>query len=267
MKKALPLLFLFFALIPNLAQAQMCVRDSNILVVGGLLSPAPWSPDSAFYNLALACINEPYNQSVTINVPPTITFMNFTVPIVNVSIPTSNGIGNYPAGMTYLCDPPNCVFNANTLGCILMFGTPTNANTAPDTLDLELTATVLTSLGPLPVIFPGNDLAPDDHYYLILNPTGECTSSASDLNSPFSALRAVPNPVSHQTRIEVQSSQSGVFQFEVFNLVGKRVFVQTVQLYEGANQFTFDAGSLATGAYMYSLGNAEGRSVRRLVKF
>lgn len=265
MKKALLLLFLFSSIIFNLAQAQTCVRDSNILVTGGLLSPAPWSPDSAFYNLALACVDEPYNQSVTINVPTTITFMNITVPITNVSIPTMDGIGNYPVGLTYTCDPPNCVFNPATLGCILMHGTPTNAN-IPDTFDLQIEATVLTQFGPVPVVFPGNDLAPDDHYYLILKAMGECVSSSTDLNSPFSALRAVPNPVSGLTRIEAQSTQSGAFRFEVFNLVGKRVYTQTVQLYEGANQFTFDAGSLATGTYIYSLGNADGKSVRRLVK-
>lgn len=265
MKKALLLLFLFSSLIINLAQAQTCMRDSNLLVTGGLLSPAPWSPDSAFYNLKLACIDEPYDQSVTINVPTTIAFGAISVPINSVSIPTTGGIGNYPIGLTYSCDPPNCVFNPATLGCILMHGTPTNANT-PDTFDLQITATVATQFGPVPVVFPGNDLAPDDHYYLILRAMGECVSSSTDLNSPFSALRAVPNPVNGLTRIEAQSTQSGVFQFEVFNLVGKRVYTQTVQLYEGANQFTFDAGNLATGTYIYSLGNADGKSVRRLVK-
>jgi hypothetical protein len=266
MKKALLLLFLFTTLLTTQAQAQMCERDSNILVTGGLLSPAPWSPDSPFYNLALACIDEPYNQSVTINVPATFTFMNITVPIVSVSIPTMNGIGNYPIGMQYTCDPPNCVFNASTLGCIRMHGTPSIENLAPDTLDLKLTATVNTSLGPVPVMFPGDPSAPDDHYYLILNPKGGCVLSASDLGSPFSALRAVPNPASAQTRIEVQSMQTGTFQFEVFDLLGKRVHTEKVRLFEGANQFMFDASALATGTYVYSLGNVNGKSVRRLVK-
>lgn len=264
MKKVL--LFLAVAIIPALSFAQTCVRDSNILITGGLLSPAPYSPDSPFINLTPACIEQPYNQSVTINVPATFSYNGITVPISNVSIPTSGGIGNYPVGLTYLCDPPNCVFNANTLGCILLLGTATNANVAPDTLDLALTATVATPFGGVPVQFPGNQAAPDDHYYFILNPNGQCVSGTTDAGSPFSALRAMPNPFSGQTTIEAQSTQTGTFRFEVFDLLGKRVFTQNVALFEGTNQFSFDASTLPNGTYTYTLGNANGKSVRRMVK-
>lgn len=269
MKKALLLLFVLTALNTTLSFAQTCVRDSSILQADSfqLLSPKPWSPDSPFFNLALACINEPYNQSVTINVPTTYVLFGFSVPIVNVSIPTTNGVGDIPAGMTYLCDPPNCVFPGGTLGCILLYGTPDASNPAPDTADLSLTATVLTSLGPAQVTFPGDPSAPDDHYYLIVNPTGQCqSSSVDDPGSPFSGLRAMPNPVSQMTTIDVYSTQTGSFQFEVFNLLGKRVHAETVQLFEGANQFAFDAANLPAGAYLYALGNRAGRSVRQLIK-
>ncbi|MCK6694507.1 MAG: T9SS type A sorting domain-containing protein [Thermoanaerobaculia bacterium] len=263
MKKVL--LFLAVVLIPALSAAQTCERDSNILKTGGLLSPAPWSPDSPFYNLKLACINEPYNQSVTVNVPTSITLNGITVPITNVSIPTTNGIGNYPAGLTYLCDPPNCVFNAGTLGCILLYGTPSVDNPV-DTFDMAITATVQTPFGPVPVVFPGNQAAPDDHYYLILRPTGECASSAGEAGSPFSSVRNLPNPFGNQTVIEVQSTQSGVFRFQVFDLLGNRVHSETLNLYEGANQITYDASHLPAGTYLYSIGNASGQSVRRMVK-
>lgn len=267
MKKALPLLFLLTTLMLQFSQAQICVRDSNLLLTGKLLSPAPYTPDSPFYNLKPACIGEEYNQSVTINVPNFFTYNGITVPISSVSIPTTNGIGNYPAGMLYTCDPPNCVFNALTLGCIRMHGKPDITNTAPDTLDLALTATVQTPFGPVPIEFPGNASAPDDHYYLILKQAGQCTSGASEAGSPFSSLRALPNPVSQITQIEALSTQNGTFLFEVFDLLGNRLHSQKVELFEGDNRFSFDASSLATGAYLYSLGNAEGKSVRRLVKF
>jgi len=265
MKKVL--LFLAVVLIPALSFAQTCERDSNILLVGGLLSPAPWSPDSPFINLKVACINEPYNQSVTINVPATFTLSGITVPITNVSIPTTMGVGNLPVGMTYTCDPPNCVFNANTLGCILLAGTPSAANMAPDTADLALTATVTTPFGPVPVAFPGNQAAPDDHYYLIVRPTGECvTIGTSDPGSPFSAVRAMPNPFTQHITIEAQSTQTGAFRFEVFDLLGNRLHTETVNLFEGTNQFTYDGSRLPSGTYLYTIGNTSGRSVRRMVK-
>ncbi len=265
MKKVL--LFLAVVLIPALSFAQTCERDSNILVVGGLLSPAPYSPDSPFINLKVACINEPYNQSVTINVPATFSLNGITVPITNVSIPTTGGIGKYPAGLTYTCDPPNCVFNANTLGCILLHGTPNADNPAPDTADLALTASVVTPFGPVPVEFPGNQAAPDDHYYLIVRPTGECvTIGTSDPGSPFSAVRAMPNPFTQHITIEAQSTQTGTFRFEVFDLLGNRLHTETVNLFEGTNQFTYDGSQLPNGTYLYTIGNSNGKSVRRMVK-
>lgn len=264
MKKVL--LFLAVALIPALTFAQTCERDSNILLTGGLLSPAPWSPDSPFFNLKLACINEPYNQSVTVNVPTTFTLNGITVPITNVSIPTTMGIGNLPSGLSYSCDPPNCVFNAGTLGCIRLHGTPGLDNPAPDTVDLTITATVLTPFGPVPVVFPGNQAAPDDHYYLIVRPTGECISNAAEAGSPLSSVRNLPNPFGNQTVIEAYATQSGVFRFEVFDLLGNRLHHETVNLYEGANQIVYDASQLPAGTYLYSIGNASGQSVRRMVK-
>lgn len=265
MKKVL-LLLLAAVWGATLSYSQTCERDSNLLKTGGLLSPAPYTPDSPFINLKTACINEPYNQSVTINVPGTFTYNGITVPISGVSIPTSNGIGNYPAGMGYVCDPPNCVFNSNTLGCILLNGTPNAANSAPDTLDLSLTATVATPFGPVPVAFPGNSAAPNDHYYLKLNPTGGCASGTAEAGSPFSAVSAQPNPFNQETLISVQSTQTGRFQFEVFDLLGHRLHAESVQLFEGNNQFTYDASQLPSGTFIYTIGNAGSKSVRRLVK-
>lgn len=266
MKKLL-LLFFVAALAPTLTSAQTlgCVRDSNVLITGGLLSPAPYSPDSPYYNLRLACIEETYDQSVTVNVPATYTYQGFTVPITKVVIATTGAIGNYPAGMTYSCDPPNCEFPATTLGCIHLQGTPSNANPAPDTLDLEITANVVTGLGTLPVKFPG-DAAPDNHYYLILNPMGECQSATDDPNSPFSQVKAMPNPFTGQTIIDVQSAQTGIFQFNVYNMLGKRMHSRTIQLYEGQNQFSFDGANLPPGTYIYTIGNPGSQSIRRLVK-
>lgn len=267
MKKVLLLLFAA-QWVATLAMAQTpppCVRDSNLLTTGQLLSPAAYSPDSPFYNLHLACIGEEYNQSVTVNVPATYTAGTITVPITNVSIPTTGGIKNYPAGLQYLCDPPNCVFNANTLGCILLFGIPAPIP-APDTVDLGLTATVATPFGPFPVIFPG-DAAPGNHYYLIVNPMGECMNSThSDPGSPFSSLGATPNPFSGQTTINASSKQTGSFRFEVFDLLGNRLHTETIQLFEGDNQLIFDAAQLPSGTYFYALGNANGKSVRKMVK-
>lgn len=259
MKRTLPLLFALLCALTAAAQAPNCVRDSSILVSGGLLSPAPYTPADPSYNLNDACINHPYNQSVTINVPNS--FQG--IPVTKVSIATSNAISDMPVGLTYACDPPNCVFNANTLGCIVLYGTPTTANIAPDTFDLGITATVSTAFGDIPITFPGQ-VAPGSHYYLALK-TPECLVGTYDRGNQFTLLKNMPNPFGNQTVITAESLNAGDFQFEVYDLLGQRVYAQTLRLEVGRNEFTFDAGDLSNGAYFYTLSNRDGKAARRMV--
>ncbi len=254
MKKFLVLLFTVasFAAV----KAQTCLRDSSVLLNDSvIISPLPYSDNYEVYALAHACIGQPYLQSFTMNVPSSFSFQNITLPITSVNIATSGALSGQPAGITYLCDPPNCVFNANTLGCILLYGTPAAANT-PDTFDLVIAATIQTQLIPVPISFPG-PVTPGN-YYLILDAAGTCVSSAYDLNSQIVGIKNNPNPFDQQTTIEVESVVTGDFQFEVFNLLGKRMHQQTVHLFTGNNQFTFDAVNMAEGTYFYSLSNRNG---------
>jgi hypothetical protein len=214
------------------------------------------------YALAQACIGQPYLQSFTLEVPTSFTFQGIPLPISSASIATSGALSGQPAGITYLCDPPNCMFNAGTLGCILLYGTPTAANVA-DTFNLTINATISSGFGPIPIAFPG-PVAPGN-YYLILNAANNCSSSAYDLNSQIIGIQNQPNPFSQQTTIDVESVVTGEFQFEVFDLLGKRMHQQNVHLYQGNNQFTFDAGNLADGTYFYSLSNKEGKVSRVMV--
>ncbi len=234
-------------------QAQACMRDSSIYQTDTLLSPATYTPTNMVYNLAQACIGQPYSQSVTFNVPAQ--YQGF--PLVSASIATSGAVTNLPVGVSYVCDPPNCVFAANSLGCILLSGTPTATNTAPDTLDLGISVNVNTSLGTLPIEFPLGD----QHYYLILQ-TAACPSGTTDLHGTIASVRNVPNPFSTLTQIEVGSYQAGDFRFEVFDLLGQRVYTEPIRLEEGVNTFSFDAGYLANGSYIYTISNMEGKVSR-----
>jgi Secretion system C-terminal sorting domain len=257
MKKSLPLLFvLAFA---SASFAQVCMRDSSIIQSGALLSPPYWDTVTMQYNLMDACINHAYNQSVTVNVPNS--FQN--IPITSVQIATSGAVTNLPAGLTYSCDPPNCLFVAGQLGCIRLYGTPTVANTAPDTLDLGIKTTVNSALGPIPLEFP-SQLPGDNHYYLALK-TEACLVGTYDHNVNLGYVKSAPNPFSNETTITAESIVPGDFQFEVFDLVGQRVHARVVRLDAGVNTFTFDGSNLPNGSYFYSLGNRDGKVSRRLV--
>ncbi|MEZ4893232.1 MAG: T9SS type A sorting domain-containing protein [Saprospiraceae bacterium] len=257
MKKLLPLLIV--ALFAINTYAQTCVRDSSILMTGALLSPAYWDTITMEYNLNDACILNPYTQSVTVNVPAQ--YSGF--PLTSVQIATSGAVTNLPVGITYLCDPPNCVFNANTLGCILLYGTPTAANNTPDTLDLGITTTVNTQIGGIPIKFPG-DLPGDNHYYLAVKDQ-QCLVGTQSPNADISYVSIAPNPFANETTITVESVVSGDFQFEVFNVIGQRVHQRNIRLDTGINQFTFDGSRLPLGSYIYTLSNRSGKVSRRMV--
>lgn len=262
MQKTLPLLCAVLLTATLTSQAQNCVRDSSVLLVDTVfISPRPYTANYQVYGLAPACIGQPYAQSVTIKIPATYTFMGIPIVITNANIAPTNAITGLPTGITYLCDPPNCVFNANTLGCILLYGTPSDPAQAPDTFDLKIKAnivgTVFGSPANIPIDFPG-PIAPGN-YYLRLFAAGNCLSAAYDFASPITSIKNTPNPFDQQTTIEVESSVAGGFHFEVFNLMGQRVHTQMIEITTGTNQFTFDAGNLPNGAYYYSLSNSAGK--------
>lgn len=262
MKRTLTLLCAVCCALSSIqAQAPVCVRDSSILLTGAILSPTPWDTLTKQYNLKDACINHAYNQSVTFNVP--LTFQNF--PLTSVNVATTGAVINQPIGITYACDPPNCIFNAGTLGCLVLYGTPTMANTAPDTFDLGIKV-LIKSIFDLPLTFPNTGLpnVPEQHFYLALKDEA-CLVGTYDLGNQFTLLKNAPNPFGNQTVITAESQISGDFQFEVFDLLGTRKYTQTLRLEVGVNEFTFDAGELPNGAYFYTLGNRDGRAARRMV--
>jgi hypothetical protein len=241
------------------AQTPTCVRDSSLLVSGALVSPWYWTPDSPFIHTKPACIGDPYAQSVTFNVPDTLSLPGLpAIPISTISIATTGAITGLPAGLTYLCDPPNCVFPKNTLGCLLIYGTPTGPT---DTADLKIKVTI----PPFPALDFPTVISASYHYYIVVKPNGQCLSGTEDLSGQIAALKNVPNPFSDLTVINVESNVSGEFRFEVFDLTGQTVHSQNVNVLTGSNQFTFEAGDLPNGAYFFTFGNADGKVTRKMV--
>ncbi|HMX39159.1 MAG TPA: T9SS type A sorting domain-containing protein [Saprospiraceae bacterium] len=268
MKKTFPLMcaLLLSALA---AQAQQCMRDSSLLLKPDtvIISPLPYTQQRPIYGLWAACIGQPYTQSVTIKIPPVYNSPFGPITLTNASLSTSGAVTGLPTGLTYKCDPPNCIFNAQTLGCILLYGTPSNPAEAPDTVELKIKAKVSGSLSGVPltldISFPDPLLAPGN-YYLMVREANNCSSAAYDLGSPITSVKNTPNPFGDYTLLELESAIDGQFRFEVFNLMGQRVHDQQVQVFAGTNQLTFDANDLPNGSYYYSFSHPSGKVSKML---
>jgi Secretion system C-terminal sorting domain len=264
MKKGI--LFFLATFLLSFANAQTCMRDSSLLTTGQLVAPIPFNPNTnPNINTAPACINEFYVQSATLNVQESFTLSGFTAPLDSITMPTTGAITGLPLGVSYTCDPPSCHFKKITLGCILFKGTPTAAN-APGNYELTIALKVFSPLLPaaIDLVFPGT-VAPSDKFIIEVKPTGACAVSANDFNGKIASVKNTPNPFNGSTEIQIESLASGDFSFQVFDILGKRVYNDNIRLVEGANQFTFDAGDLANGTYFYSISNPDGKVSKMMV--
>jgi hypothetical protein len=270
MKKTL--LLALFSVVTTLiiAQTPTCVRDSSILKTGGFVAPAPYHPvNNPVITTKPACIGEPYLQYITLRIPDTVRLPNLPpLPLVKVQIATKNGtpaVQGLPAGLTYKCDPENCTFNARTLGCITVSGTPTGPTGKFEiVLKAIVTASVFGMNSEFEVDFPG-PIAPGSQFFIVVKNAGECTISSNEIPNQIAALRNVPNPFSGSTLLEMDVLEEGAYQLEVFNLLGQRVHHKALRLQPGLNQHPFDAAGLANGTYYYSIRSPKGRAASMLV--
>jgi len=268
MKKIL-LLFMSFFMISVLS-AQSCVPDSLYRDSAIGVYPPPFREDRPDGGITIpACINEPYEFTLTVKVPESITFGGFQVMIDSIVVETTGAVANLPEGMSYACNPPTCVLvPADTLSCIILFGTPTNAADV-EIKDVTIDATVYTPVIAQMITLPDNSgtiPGADGNYFLEVREEGACEElSARDYLTERIQLRNSPNPFAYETIIEVTSLVTEILNFEVFDQIGKRVHTESVSILPGSNNIPFDAAHLNNGLYTYSLTNGTARVAGKMV--
>ena len=214
-----------------------------------------------------ACVNTKYDYTFTVVVSKSIPYLGLEIPLYRVGIDTVGAVDNLPKGITYKCDPPNCQFDSNTRGCIILTGIPTAVNVAPFNYDLKIKASAYTAISPLPLtiefpgtFFPGN-------YYLRLLPEGNdsCKISANnDLLANDFQTTIKPNPFSNETNISFVTEVPETITFSVYNQFGAILNQRKIESNIGENNILFDAKDL-NGLYYYSLQSKERKSVGKLL--
>ncbi len=239
------------------AQATTCEPDQSVpdTVV---VSPLPQSaerPDGGITDTA--CVAEYFEFVYTFNIPPTYTTPFGPAPITSVQVAVDGAVENLPASFDYICNPPNCVFNANTKGCVVLFGTATAGQEGP--YDLKVVADVNITGVPLPLTLTlPDDLEPDSHYFLVVKPEGSENCFTLDAYERFAAhfsLSSQPNPTSGWAQIQVDARLGGTFDFIVSDIFGQALYRRRVTILPGGNTIGFDGSHLPNGVYLYSLSN------------
>ncbi len=240
------------------ANAQACTpnalyRDST---VGVYPSPVTATNPNGGITRA-ACIGKPYSFVFTVKISDTIVVQGQRVPLDSLTMATTGAVSGMPTGLTYACNPGNCVFKKNTTGCVIIQGTPAANNTVksyPLTISGKAFSSAISLFFPngYPADFPGA-LFPGE-YNLKLLPTNDpgCVSATNDLTE-VSNFAAFPNPTNGKTIITIESTVRGNFEFSLSNLMGQRLETRMLNVQVGTNAFEFDVSRLPNGIYMYAL--------------
>lgn len=214
-----------------------------------------------------ACINQYYETVFTFKVGDTIVFNGFEVPLIKISLNPTGAVAGLPPGLTYACNPPSCVFNANTSGCAVIYGTiPTG--TSPGEYLLLINATItLPVFGDIPQQFPGA-LFPNSSYSIEVLPEGTpgCFVLGShNLDGKDFDVTVAPNPGSDFVNLQVVSRIADEMEICVYDFTGRLVNHQPVSVQQGENNFEMDFSHFESGMYMYSIGKGKDSQTGKLI--
>ena len=196
MKKSLFILLCLAFYFKTAAQTPACLPDQRFKdsMVG--LYPLPFdslvSPNGGINKSA--CIGKPYQFVFTVKVPETFLYSGFNIPLDSITIAKTGAVENLPVGITYACNPPNCVFKKNSLGCAVLTGTADASNLVRN-YELFITGRVFSfllasaGLEYYEVKFPGPLFIGKYTLPLLAANNAKCTSAAAnDLSADISEI-------------------------------------------------------------------------------
>jgi hypothetical protein len=280
MRQIIAFLFGFFCLfaISLSAQTPACQASPQYADSLSGVYPMPFHPtDRPSGGITRpACINRAYSFVWTIKVGDTIQAkvagQTVQVPLDSVTLATTGAIENLPTGITYACNPPNCVWKKRTTGCVVISGTPTASNAIKD-YSLKISGKVFSPDATLrlffpngyPVTFPG-DLFPGEYILkLYANNDTRCTTSAFDKPLDKLASHVSPNPLSDFALITVNALTTGTYSFQIFDVTGKSISERKINLEAGTNTLEFKSQNFESGLYFYRISDAKSAAQGKLV--
>lgn len=253
MKKLL--LLLFAGVLTFQLNAQICTPDDT-LPDSVVIAPLPFQPDVPGTGIMdTACVNSYFETTLYFNIPDSIEVFNTLVPLSSVAMAQEDAVINLPSAYEYTCNPPNCTFQADSSGCITIYGTGTADDEGVH--DLKVAVTITAGGFSLDRELP-DGLLVTGNYYFHVKPEGSenCTiiDGVYDLSEDFSISNS-PNPFYSTTEVNINSKTSGTYDLTIQNMVGKVIQRSKLNIFEGENTYTFDGSELPAGMYIFTVSN------------
>jgi len=236
MLKSLLSSILIVTLFSGIAYSQ-CTPNTSITTSG-------ITPDSAT-GLNVGIVGQIYNQVLQVRVPvdtvASVGGFPVTVPITSITLTSFTGL---PPGLTYTCNPTNCVFPGGSNGCVSINGIPTTSGAYSPVAILTTSYVVFG--------FPSSRVDTVDYYVITINPSSVGLNQHA-ASSKFSLTQNIPNPFNDFSVINYSVPSKANVNFKVFNIIGKEVFHQMIGAEPGFNEYSFDGRDLSPGIYMYTM--------------
>lgn len=218
------LLITVFASSIAIANAQVCTPDMSITEPGVY----PEQPDTAFADVAYD-----FSFQVLALKDTAVIFggqsLNATIDSIKV-----DGVIGLPSGFSYQCNPANCIFTWQSVGCVNVKGNPTQAQAG--VYPLKIANTVYARAGFIALPVPDTT----DGYELVIQGDG----SASIFDVSNTVLSVYPNPSNNGTFI--LSSAQTIQRISIIDIQGKEVDFEEVR---SPNKTTVNLGNTPKGIY------------------
>lgn len=214
-------------------------------------------PDT-IQNFDTAYANTAYSQLVTIVIPPDTSVCTWD----STRLDSVTGL---PGSFSYACwnnngfgDPNRCMWKGNSIGCVIITGTPTNAEIGTHPLIMYTGNWVSGFFCP-----GGNQAVAIKGYRIVVMPSLVAVNESA--LGGQSLLQNNPNPFADKTEINFTVEENGTAKFKIYNLIGDMIYQMDVKVKMGMNKIDLDAKDFNSGIYFYSVVHGNTTFTRKMV--
>ncbi len=235
MKRLLTLLFIFLVTLLKEGLYAQCTPDPYITKPGIY-------PDSAA-GFPPAVATYPYNLTITVVVPADTLIP--PLPLLPIDSIGVTGVEGLPEGFQFLPSRPSGFWPGGTKGCALISGTPSKSQVGEYPLVFHVVGYISNLPFPYNITFYSIKILDSTHYGL-------------DEPTPQAHFTVRHSETSGSLDIVLRSPSAGHYLLQLFNMEGKEIFSQFVNLKTGENQFSLTAGKITQGVYLFVLRDRTG---------
>jgi hypothetical protein len=223
-----------------------CTADLSCLDPGANSGVCPSS------GLDTGIVGIPFSEVVSVKVPADGT--DFGQPFTTIVSLDVVGVDSLAPGLTYSCVPADCSFPGSSTGCILIHGTPTVPWDHKILVHAEAHVKILFVNSTQPQSI-------NSFYSVVKGVVGIETLQAART----SVEQNMPNPFSVNTSIKYYCSANSEALFEVFDLLGSKLYEERLKAQIVENSLQLSAEKFKPGVYFYSFTIEGIKYIRKMV--